>query len=276
MKQNIRRLSAFLLIVATLAWIASIRRPADLSQPLNALGEARTAAPSDQSLKVGVFNIHGCKGKDRIRDVSRVAECLEGFDIVSLHEVRGGYTTNQVDELGRQLSMMSLFAPTERRWGRNDFGNGLLTNIKLRSALQIPLVMTEHTYRNALLTKFRFGDQTVQLLTVHIDLHQDREQQMRVVADLFCSLKTPAILMGDLNVEADHPCVQELLAEPGVHNALCTAPENKRDWIITKGLTAVSAGVQPNNASDHPLVYAVLILDEPLAISQTNDPQVKH
>ncbi len=252
-----------LVVVAAGLWAASLRRPVDLSRPLETTGAVQSSLPNSRPVEVGVFNIHGCKGTDRKRDLKRVADCLHGLDIVALHEVRGGYATNQADELGRNLEMASLFAPTEWRWGRNDFGNGLLTKIRLGGIQQIPLAMTEHTYRNALLTRFQYGDQTVQLLVVHIDLLADRDRQFQAVADLFCSLTAPAILMGDLNVDADHPGLRALLAKPGIHNALAAAPANKGDWIIAKGMTAVSARVEPNDASDHPVIRASLVLNDP-------------
>lgn len=252
---------SLILLAGGVLWLGSIRQPADLRQPPALNGVPRLGALSQKTVKIGVFNIHGCKGNDGVRDLQRVAACLHGLDFVSLHEVRGGYGSNQAYELGRLSDRAALFAPTEWRWGRNDFGNGLLTNVALQGIHQIPLAMTKHTYRNALLTSFQFGAQIVQVLIVHIDLMQDRQRQTVAITNLFSSLKSPAILMGDLNVNADDSHIRKLLAQPGVHNAFANTPGHSRDWIITKGLTTVSATVDHNNASDHPLIYAELMLD---------------
>jgi endonuclease/exonuclease/phosphatase family metal-dependent hydrolase len=38
------------------------------------------------------------------------------------------------------------------------------------------------------------------------------------------------------------------------------APADRIDWIFTRGLETVSAGVEKNDASDHPMVWAELKL----------------
>lgn len=251
-------------VVAGLAWYGSLRQPVDLSHPLTLSTPPRFSSHQKDTIRVGVFNIHGCKGKDRKRDVGRVAQCINDLDIVSLHEVRGSYGSNQAHQIGGLLGMSAVFAPTEWRWGRNDFGNGLLTNVKFPQMYQIPLVMSSHTYRNALLTSFRLDDKTVQLLIAHVDLQQDRDRQLAAVTNLFLSLKSPAILMGDLNVRATDPRMRALTATPGVRSALAATPGRGRDWVITKGFRTVSASITDTEASDHAFVQAELqLLNEP-------------
>ena len=260
-----RRMRRWLWILAIsmggLIWIGSLRLPADLTQPLVLSRPARNAALDKETLKIGVFNIHGCKGRDGRRDVARVANAVTDLDLLSLHEVRGGYFDNQAHELGRRLDMAALFAPTEWRWGRNDFGNGLLTKVQLQEIHQIPQIGASDAHRNALLTSFQFGGKSVRLLIAHLDLTTDRDRQISSITDIFMSLKSPAILMGDLNCKRSHPRIKELLREPGVRNALSASRDNRRDWIITEGLTALSSDVIRNEASDHPLVVAELVLN---------------
>ncbi len=251
-------------VIAGIAWYGSWRQPVDLTRPLTLSTPPQFSSHQKDTIRVGVFNIHGCKGKDGKRDVGRIAQRINDLDIVSLHEVRGSYGSNQAHELGELLGMSAVFAPTEWRWGRNDFGNGLLTNVEISQIHQIPLSMSGHAYRNALLTSFRLEDKTVQLLIAHVDLTEDRDRQLSAVTDLFLSLKKPAILLGDLNVKATDPRMQSLMATPGIRSALAATPGRGRDWVIMKGFRTVSAAVIESEASDHAFVQTELqLLNEP-------------
>jgi endonuclease/exonuclease/phosphatase family metal-dependent hydrolase len=55
------------------------------------------------------------------------------------------------------------------------------------------------------------------------------------------------------------------LTTPGVKDAVGSvtgnrSPADRIDWIFTRGMEAVSAGVEANDASDHPMVWAELKL----------------
>ena len=255
-------------VVAAIAWYGSWRQPANFTQPLKLSTPPQFSSHQRDTIRIGVFNIHGCKGRDGKRDVGRIARCIHDLDIVSLHEVRGSYGSNQAYELGDILGMSAVFAPTEWRWGRNDFGNGLLTNVELSQMHQIPLAMSGRAYRNALLTSFRLEDKTVQLLIAHVDLAEDRDQQLSAVTNLFLSLKTPALLLGDLNVKATDPRMRDLMETPGIRSALAATPGRGRDWVIMKGFRTVSAAITDNEASDHAIVQTELqLLNEPKSVA---------
>lgn len=257
-----------IVVVAGIAWYGSWRQPVNFTHSLKLSTPPQFSSHQRDTIRIGVFNIHGCKGKDGKRDVERIAKCIHDLDIVSLHEVRGGYGTNQAQELGELLGMSAVFAPTEWRWGRNDFGNGLLTNVELSQMHQIPLAMSGHAYRNALLTSFRLEDKTVQLLIAHVDLTEDRDQQLSAVTNLFLSLKKPALLLGDLNVKATDPRMRSLMATPGIRSALAATPGRGRDWVIMKGFRTVSAAVVDSEASDHAFVQTELqLLNEPKSVA---------
>ena len=71
--------------------------------------------------------------------------------------------------------------------------------------------------------------------------------------------------MGDLNGEASDPSIVPFLQSAGVKDAVgsvmgAAAPADRIDWIFTRGLEPISAGVEQNNASDHPMVWAELKL----------------
>jgi endonuclease/exonuclease/phosphatase family metal-dependent hydrolase len=224
-----------------------------------------------ETLRIGTFNIHGCKGADGRRDVDRVAECLRGLDFVALNEVHGpqfGQTLDQAAELGQKLGLAWLFAPNVRTWYRFDSGNGLLSAAPVEFWQRIPLARgRERGYRNAVLVGLKHRGQTVHVLLTHLTGGEDRgrQEQLSAVIALFLSLAPPAILMGDLNTDATDPQIRQLLAMPGVVAPVDVILGNgappKIDWIITRGLRGVDAGVREEGASDHPMFWAELCLE---------------
>ena len=266
-------------------WCGSDRVPADPTEPLFLSGNVQHESLPRRSIRVGTFNIHGGKGRDGHVDLDRTAACLADLDFAGLNEVHGnpfGFGRDQAAELGRKSGMAWLFAPTERRWWHNHFGNGLLTRVALTGFHRIPLPSTQSCkYRNAVLTGFWAGEQKVQVLVVHVDRVRDRVAQLQAVSDLFLSLDEPAILMGDLNTPADDPHLKRLLSVPGVSDAVGegldgNAPAERIDWIITRGFRCVRAEYLPTDASDHPVVRAELELDsskEQAVASRRQSPQ---
>ena len=79
---------------------------------------------------------------------------------------------------------------------------------------------------------------------------------------LYLALSEPAILLGDLNSDAGDPQIRRLLATPGVTDAvgkiLGPRDQPRIDWIITRGLRCVDAGIRDSGASDHQAVWAEL------------------
>lgn len=86
--------------------------------------------------------------------------------------------------------------------------------------------------------------------------------QLRTVSELFLALAEPAVLMGDMNSTADDPQIIALKNGEGVVDAVgmhdSSASAGRIDWIFTRGLHSVDAGVEDHGASDHPLVWAEL------------------
>ena len=280
--RRIRRFSAGLLllvVVGLLVWSGSRITPADPAERLAINGDVTHQTLDQSTFRIGTMNIHGGKGTDKRRDLGRIAVCLQGLDLVGLNEVHGdrcGLRKNQADELGQRLSMQAVFAPTERRWWHNHFGNGVLTRVALENVQRIPLTGTQgKKFRNLILTSFRHQGQTVHVLATHIDRVKDRTHQLQATVSLFLSLAEPAILMGDLNTEATDPQIQRLLAVNGVCDAVAQAnknhaPEKRIDWIFTRGLRCVTAGYVSTIASDHPVVWAELEISLPTVADRSD------
>ncbi|MBX3414752.1 MAG: endonuclease/exonuclease/phosphatase family protein [Pirellulales bacterium] len=267
-----------LLLLSSVVWSGSQRTPLgpaeglELSPPAATNTETATAPSSGSGLLVTSYNIHGGKGTDRVRDLSRIADNLRGAQLIGLnelHRLNPFSSSNQAEQLGAMLDMPWLFAPTEQKWWYHDFGNGLLTSLSVDYWQRIPLSRNYgKSFRNVVLTAVQYRGRTIQVLVTHLDRSDDRERraQVRAVGDLFASLDEPAILMGDLNSDATEPQIQRLMAKPGVESPLHVAQGEQAprtiDWIFTRGLVTLDAGLEQSVASDHPRVWARLELPE--------------
>ena len=256
-----------MIAIAIVFWRVSLRSHAGPAGGQSLTGTLSNQVPR-QTLRVGTFNIHSGIGvHDGKLDLDRTARVLEGLDLVGLNEVRGPGFWQQADQaklLGRKLEMPFLFAPSERRWGSEHFGNGMLCSLPVKNWLRIPLPSLEKKgLRNMLLATVDLGGRDVHVLITHVDKFTDRKNQLRIIIALFLTLDEPAILMGDLNSSADDEQLQALLATEGVHDVIADVGRtNGRgyDWIITRGLKTIRATGRENDASDHPLVSAELRL----------------
>jgi len=256
---------------------ASRHAPTGPAEGVAINGKVAEAPTDHQTIRIGTFNIHAGKGSDGRRDLGRVADCLGNFDLdfVALHEVRGGslwHPQGQTERLGRQLGMAWLFAPVVRVWYHLEAGNGLLTTLPTTFWHRIPLTRKyDRSYRNALLVGLKHRGRTVHVLLSHINRRHEPERraQLRAVIALYLSLAEPSILLGDMNSKIDDPQIRGLLETPGVHDPVgeLLGPKiveekapGRIDWIFTRGLCAVDAGIVDKGASDHPLVWAELEL----------------
>lgn len=247
------------------------RRPADPNEPLLLRNESLATNVAPQELRLATFNIHGCRGRDGTRDLGAVADTIQEYDFVALQEAHGGLYAGRPDQcaqLGERLQFASLFAPTERRWWRDNIGNGLLTRVPLSGWQRIPLPGTQDgRFRNLLLARLPLGETTVRVLIGHLDNQRDHDAHLRSAIDLFLSLESPAVLMGDLNSHRLDPQLKALFSRPEVTAVVGERFSDGRrmravDWIIARGLVCRSQQTIDLGASDHPAVAAVLALPE--------------
>lgn len=257
-------------VLGGVLWLASQLRPTGPAEGTSLQGEVRQP-PAAKTLRIGTFNIHGCRGADDCRDLDRVAQSMEKLDFVALNEVHGPRPWERLDqagELGTRLGMAWLFAPNTRMWYCLESGNGLVSALPVSFWQRIPLVhRSDRGYRNAVLVGLEQGGRTIRVLLTHVTRHDDRSrhEQLHAVGDLFLSLAQPAILLGDLNSSAADPEIRRLLDAPGVRDPVgeilgTDDPEAPRriDWILARGMRCVAAGLRDEGASDHPLVWAEL------------------
>ncbi len=256
------------LLIGLVIWDGADRRAADATKPFPRGPESLPGKRPPVTLKIASFNIHSGKGRDGKTDLSRTEALLRDSDFAGLYEVRAtpfDHLPNQAASLAASLNSYWLFAPTERQWWHDHFGNGIVHRHGL-PALRIPLNNTRgKAYRNALLWTVELQDGKVRVLSTHIDRTADREQQLKTVIGLFLDLQPPCVLMGDLNTVSADPQLEALRKTEGVlsplHEQLPDGPPATTiDWIFTRGLRTVSAELVENDASDHPVIRAELVL----------------
>jgi endonuclease/exonuclease/phosphatase family metal-dependent hydrolase len=212
-------------------------------------------------LRLAAFNIHSGVGQDGRFDLSRTADLLKGFDLIALNEVRAGgpWWDDNAQTLGSLLGMRSLFAPTETRWWIASFGNGLLTRTRIDRWARTQLESGPRmAHRNNLRLQVPFGSGTLNVLMVHVGRRTDRERHLQTLTDTFLKLPEPAIMMGDFNTPPDDPIIRRMLASEGVEDPVGQRLPNARDridFILTRGVRWIDAGLVETKASDHPMVW---------------------
>lgn len=241
-------------------------------------------ARTEKTIRVGTFNIHGCKGRDGSRNPARIADCLVGLDLIALQEVRGGLWPAQTDQTGliaQRLGAHGLFAPAETRWyGGFASGNALISRLPITWWYRSPLPRTyDRSYRNLLLASVEHQGRVFRVLLTHIVRRDERERaaQLATAIAMFLSLQEPALLLGDLNTTADDPHLRKLLDTPGVEDPLArqrdSLPADRVDWILARGFRTIDAGLIDRGASDHPLVWAELEMAAATPGFSSNTPQ---
>jgi endonuclease/exonuclease/phosphatase family metal-dependent hydrolase len=271
-------------VVVAVTWgvVAYLGRatPAGPASGAAFFGTAAAYAPRGGTLRLGTFNIDGGEGHDNgIVDLSRTAKSLQKLDFIGLQEVHGSggeAPTNQAAELSTLLKLPFVYAPAERRWGHDDFGNAVFTDLKVDHWDRIVLPNAGfHALRNYVLVDAEWQDKPIHLIVTHVDWKTGGDEQLAIVIDRFLHLPTPAVLLGDLNHPPSSPQIQTLLATSGVHEAVHEILEKtpgekiggRVDWIFLRGLLPVDAGQVDTKASDHPAYWAE-VRREPSASTQ--------
>lgn len=254
------------LLTGLVIWDGADRQAVDATQPLprGSTGAIHSSRP--RTLKLVSFNIHGGKGTDGVLDLKRTAKLLDEADFAGLYEVRAtaGSGSNQARSLAEITQGAWVFAPSERQWWSDHFGNGLLHKVPLKNVIVIPLVNTRgKAFRNGIISIVPLEQTDVRILSVHIDRERDRMAQLITVVDLFLSLQEPCVLMGDLNSTSAQLKLGELIEGQRIQSPLheqlgARLPSQNIDWIFTRGLKTLSAELVENPASDHPLLRAEL------------------
>ena len=222
------------------------------------------------SFVIATYNIRRGKGDDGKRDIKRAASVLKHMDadIIGLNELSGTLfygLNNQAEQIGQLLDAGWLFAPTYRQFFQNHFGNGIVTFFPIDEWKVQPLLTSddhEASFRNMVIVKIPFASKVVYVLNTHLDRSEVRVKQLRQVLQHFTSLPSPAVLLGDLNTRPDDNIMTDFLSNSEYIDVTRMINENHDvEWIIGKGLTFISGGMEPSVVSDHPAYWAELALE---------------
>ena len=258
------RIAIFLIIViGLLVWQGSEKTPLGPASgtSLNTV-PSPASQPSGDTLRVATFNIDG-------KDGDATADTMKNFDLIGIEEVHGKFPlsdANEAQTLGEKLNLQWLFAPVERQWWHDAFGDGVLTSLPLEHWQRIPLANDNaDSNREVLLLRLTFAGKPLNVLITHIERHSDHDNELRSVISMFLSLEPPSILMGDLNSDRDDPQFQSLRKTAGVidpiGDIIATANGGAYDRIFARGFHSTGAGFIDKGASDHPLAWANLQFD---------------
>ncbi len=265
-------------------WLANLRHPIPPSSGTHINPPTQWRTPKSPTFRVSTYNIHRGKGTDQIRDLSRSAALLQNMDITGLNELDGPFpfnSTNQAEIIARQIDTGWLFAPNQRRWYQDYFGNGLLSRFPVNSWIALPLIYNQassHSLRNMIRAHIRINETPVTFIVTHLDRGKIRLQQLQFILDEFKRYQ-PAILLGDLNTRPQNSLLKSLFSQSNSIDAIAMAlPEidhkHRIDWIITRGLTVMAGGKTDEGVSDHPNYWVDLKIDE-VSVDGNDSPRSK-
>ncbi len=155
---------------------------------------------------VASYNVHGCVGKDRLRNADRIARVIRELDVdvVGLQEVdsRIGLSADamQMDYLAQATDLKAIAGPAITRHDRH-FGNLLLTRHPIAAVRRIDLSVDGHEPRSALDVDLEIRHRTVRVIVTHFGLGgaERREQARRLLAALERDRDRLVVVLGDFN-----------------------------------------------------------------------------
>jgi endonuclease/exonuclease/phosphatase family metal-dependent hydrolase len=157
------------------------------------------------TLRVATYNVHRCRGLDGRTSPARIAEVIRSIapDIIALQEVLGAgpHTTGHAEELGAQLGMGWVMAPT-RHLRRALFGNVVLSHLPIVDHAQYDLSWKTCEPRCCQRVDIAVGTHTLHLYNVHLGTAylERRYQAQRLSAFVHDRrIDQPKIVLGDFN-----------------------------------------------------------------------------
>jgi endonuclease/exonuclease/phosphatase family metal-dependent hydrolase len=158
-----------------------------------------------RTLRVATYNIHRCRGLDGRTNPTRIAEVIRRIapDIIALQEVIGAgpHTTGHAEELGAQLGMGWVMAPT-RQLRRALFGNVVLSHLPIIHHAQYDLSWKTCEPRCCQRVDIAVGTHTLHLYNVHLGTAylERRYQAQRLSAIVHDRrIDQPKMVLGDFN-----------------------------------------------------------------------------
>lgn len=197
---------------------------------------------------------HVLPARDKMRNLHRISDLLDAFDLVGLQEADGGSLrsgfVNQVEYLAQLGHFPYWHQQCTRDFGHfGRYGNGMLSRV-------LPEHLEEHKLpgllpgRGAIFLKFRHGDQ--QLIVVNLHLALGRRTQLRQLAYIqeLISDFEHVVIMGDMNTHAEQLLDNSPLKDSGLWAPVCSSRKTFPSWAPQKSLDhiLVSDGIKVGDA----------------------------
>ena len=235
------------------------------------------ASAQEKLLKVATFNIQTGKSADGVRNINNAADLINDQHLVGIQEIYApgwlnklgldmvGFGQSQLVELTKDKGFGYLLASTRRRWFREQRGNAVLSRLPIDQwrILNLP-DYTGKSFRNMTIVDLMWQGVPIKFINTHLHTTKGREEQLEIVLAEFA--KHPiAILVGDFNSRRDAQLLAKILEDPSVTDAISHAnidtqdPENRIDWILTKGFKVEHGKVVEKGISDHPYLSLIHI-----------------
>ncbi|MGP1609316.1 MAG: endonuclease/exonuclease/phosphatase family protein, partial [Burkholderiales bacterium] len=150
-----------------------------------------------ECLRVATYNLHGCVGRDGVRNPQRIARVIAELacDTIGLQEVY------DLESLARILGMKAVAGPPYVWHGRH-VGNALLTRRPVLSMRHYDYSWGKHEPRTILDVELDVGGAPLRVFVAHFGVHT-RERRFQVRKLLQLLRETPkrerVVVLGDIN-----------------------------------------------------------------------------
>lgn len=233
-------------------------------------------ARNEKFIRVMSFNIRHGEGLSGKVSLEAILEVLkEGdADIIGLQEVdrhlaRSG-NVDQAAKLASGMGMQWCFSPSLQK-GSGEYGNAILSKYPIASERTYFLPGAKER-RSVLQADVRIGRKKLVVLNTHLGVTKaDREEQVPLLLKIVQSVRCPAVLLGDFNMEADDLLMGTICTEWHKITLRIKAPTlingQEIDHIITNAAvngaaaTGLEAWTLQTQASDHHAVIANIPLN---------------
>lgn len=231
-----------------------------------------TGPHATRPLRIATYNIHGCVGLDRRRDVARVARVISALrvDVCALQEVDGRKDARQLASLAARTGLSPISGPTMRT-ASGDYGNALLTRLEVVETKRCDLSIRGREPRGLLDVSLRYGTGVVRVVNTHLGLRRRERsaQWLLTQKQLENESADVCILLGDFNEWLPGPWLGEVEQRMGPSPRIATFPAAypvlslDRIWVqphTALRLVTTPRGLRAKTASDHlPLLAEVRV-----------------
>lgn len=240
-------------------------------------------------ISVGSYNIYHGENKwirietgDKIIDLKETAKTIAalGVDLCGLNEVRNQWgeegLCNQAEVIARELGWHFYFAKAINIPG-GEYGNALVSKYPIRTARLVPIETLPNErdpslhYENRVLlvAEIEVEGKPLTVMVCHFGLRpQEKTKAVSIITKEIEGIKTPAVFMGDLNIQPDTAeyaalaaVMTDTLPDPnGEHFTFSHQnPKCKIDYIFTNQFCkTLKATIPAVGISDHRPITAVI------------------